>query len=276
MYVSNLLQVGRSFDMSKNVTLSKDIVLLQSNKKALDVLLLIAKENQDVLAKLVEIKNRQDAMQPTDDENAFLVDNGIAKLQKCLKKAMMKEIFQPYLTKTNPLLKQLEIEVASRGFFKNVDKRQINSSDFVVENGVLREYKGTGGVIALPDNVEVVGEKVFSQNGNITSFIANEGLSKISANAFEVCNNLQNVELSSSIVSIEESAFYNCKLLVRVSIAEGLKSIGRYAFAKCPKLEEIYILDTLTDIGDKAFFLDNRLPKTIKKSVDKINKKALK
>ncbi|MEG1609445.1 MAG: leucine-rich repeat domain-containing protein, partial [Clostridia bacterium] len=180
-----------------------------------------------------------------------------------------------YLTKTNPLLKQLEIEVAGRGFEKIVNNKIFNPDDFVIENGVLTEYKGKGGVVVLPDNVESVGEKVFSGNKDILKLVADDCLVRIKPYAFEMCQNLQEVFLAPAVVSLEESSFYNCNVLEKVVMGDGLKSIGKYAFAKCPNLKEVSVAEGLSEIGDKAFFLDDNLSKSIRKTIKKINKDAL-
>ena len=36
-----------------------------------------------------------------------------------------------------------------------------NTSDFVIENGVLKEYKGSGGNVVVPEGVTSIGDEAF-------------------------------------------------------------------------------------------------------------------
>ena len=44
-----------------------------------------------------------------------------------------------------------------------------NTSDFVIENGVLKKYVGPGGDVTIPDGVVVIGPSAFSLCTKITS-----------------------------------------------------------------------------------------------------------
>lgn len=37
-----------------------------------------------------------------------------------------------------------------------------SASDFVIENGVLKEYRGFGGDVVIPDGVTTIGDGAFS------------------------------------------------------------------------------------------------------------------
>ena len=43
-----------------------------------------------------------------------------------------------------------------------------NASDFVIENGVLKEYKGPGGDVVVPEGVTEIGENVFVELTNVS------------------------------------------------------------------------------------------------------------
>lgn len=256
--------------------LGTDVGLLQKNINICNTLVIIAKENAEILERLQDVKIQIQSMMPSECDEIICCDKALLKLQEKLKKAMMKEIFQPYLKKTNPLLKEVELLCVARGNQRIVSSAPINMSDFVIDNGNLSAYVGSGGEVVLPLCVKVVGEKAFSDKDNVTRVVINEGCVIVKNSAFEKCDNLQEVVLPQSLATIEESAFYNCKMLTRVLQGLNIVSIGGYAFAKCPNLQVVYISETIKEIGDKAFFLDKNIEKSTVKAIKDSNKKAFK
>ena len=53
-----------------------------------------------------------------------------------------------------------------------------NSKDFVIEAGVLKEYKGADDNIVLPNTVKTIGEACF-ENMSIVGITLNDGLKRI-------------------------------------------------------------------------------------------------
>ena len=80
-------------------------------------------------------------------------------------------------------------------------------SDFVIENGVLIEYQGSGGDVVIPDGVISIGD-----------------------GAFAYCGSLKSVTIPDSVTSIGEWAFYNCNSLESVTIPDSVTNIGDHAF----------------------------------------------
>ncbi len=71
--------------------------------------------------------------------------------------------------------------------------------------------------------------------------------------AFEKCDSLVSVTISSGVTAIGHEAFYYCPNLIEVIIANGVKTIGDSAFRDCISLESITIPDSVTSIGEYAF-----------------------
>ena len=87
------------------------------------------------------------------------------------------------------------------------------NQDFVIENGVLRDYKGPGGDVTIP-----------------------EGVTKIGNWAFYDCTGLTSVTIPAGVTEIGWGAFYGCAKLTSVTIPEGVTEIERSAFDGCKKL----------------------------------------
>lgn len=77
------------------------------------------------------------------------------------------------------------------GTSKNVRAEESDaSSDFVIENGVLKKYKGSATVVIIPDGVkeigggETLGKNGLNYNNTITKVILPDSVTKIGNAAF--------------------------------------------------------------------------------------------
>ena len=146
-----------------------------------------------------------------------------------------------------------------------------DASDFMIENSVLKKYKGSGGEVAVPEGVTSIGDFVFEHCENLTSVIIPEGVTSIGDFAFEHCENLTSVIIPEGVTSIGNAAFDSCKNLTSITIPEGVTSIGNSAFEHCKNLTSITILKGVTSIGWSAFSgCENLTSITIPKGVTRI------
>ena len=79
---------------------------------------------------------------------------------------------------------------------KYANENGINFSaleEFIVENGVLIEYNGSGGDIVIPGDMRItsIGKYVFCNNQSITSVKIPDGIELIGDGAFMECTNLK-------------------------------------------------------------------------------------
>ena len=148
-----------------------------------------------------------------------------------------------------------------------------NANDFVIENGVLKKYKGSGGNVVVPEGVTRIGDSAFSWCWNLQSITLPESVTSIGDSAFRGCKGLAdengfvimkdilfdydgsggNVVVPEGVTNIGNRAFENCKSLQSITLPEGLTSIGDWAFCNCWSLQSITLPEGLTSIGNSAF-----------------------
>ena len=128
-----------------------------------------------------------------------------------------------------------------------------STSDFVIENGVLTKYNGTGGDVIVPLGMEKIGFRAFAERDDIDSVIIPEGVTTISDSAFADCHNLKRVVIPEGTVRIESSAFGNCRSLQTLVFPESLQRIESYSFYGCTNLKSISIPDSVTSVGMMSF-----------------------
>ncbi len=125
--------------------------------------------------------------------------------------------------------------------------------EFVIENGVLKEYKGCGGDVVIPCGVKVIGDRAFYEKTALTSVQFPEGLQQIGKKAFRSCVKLKSVCLPHSVTRLGSGAFEDCARLEKVTLSENLEEIPRSAFALCRRLKGIVIPEGVKRVGMSAF-----------------------
>lgn len=115
---------------------------------------------------------------------------------------------------------------------KNIYTYSIDNNEVTITG--LTEYGKTMNQLVIPDKIK--GNKV----------------TNIGVSAFEKCNNIQNVEVSSSIQLIDTGAFYSCENLEYVLIC-GSVDIGNMAFSNCESLIEFKTEEKVKSIGFQCF-----------------------
>ena len=135
---------------------------------------------------------------------------------------------------------------------------EIRDDGTAVIVGYLEEDFGEDGVLEIPaelDGYRVtrIGADVFQFCSNLEKVVIPEGVTEIGANAFGHCDALEEVVLPDGLNVIEEAAFCACTSLVQISIPESVTFIGDSAFICCESLTEIVIPDGVTRIADSTF-----------------------
>ena len=160
------------------------------------------------------------------------------------------------------------------------------AENFVIENGVLKKYKGPGGDVIIPDGVtSIKGEfpdGAFSDCECLTSVVIPNGVTSIGEFAFSGRERLTSVVIPDSVTTIERFAFSGCPAATisvskpaanrpenfviengvlkkykgpggDVVIPAGVTSIGGSAFCGCECLTSVMIPAGAASIGDGAF-----------------------
>lgn len=130
-------------------------------------------------------------------------------------------------------------------------------SDFIIKDGVLKDYYGNKQVVEVPDGIVEIKDSAFwhtfNGNGKVERVILPEGVKSIGADAFHGCRSLAEINLPESLKTISSNAFYNCVSLETISMPDSVQVIGACAFEACPRLREVYIGSGVKEIGESAF-----------------------
>lgn len=133
--------------------------------------------------------------------------------------------------------------------------------DDIVE---LDKYEGQDVHMKLPELYNKlpllrISKGAFRRNAYIQTVIVPDSIENIGQEAFYLCTNLKEVELSQNLKYISRSAFNYCKRLKKIILPKGLLHIDFRAFRDCTSLKEIFIPNTVGFIGEEAFYQCNNL-----------------
>lgn len=148
--------------------------------------------------------------------------------------------------------------------------------NFVIENGVLKEYLGDEELVVIPSEVKRIGYKAFDRKYSIRKIdLANveyiedrafwylRGLESLTipdsvyylgAESIYGCESLTEVKFESTrIRTIKENTFLNCGLLERIEVPDGVEVIEKGAFYECEQLSTISLPASLKEVDTNAF-----------------------
>lgn len=112
-------------------------------------------------------------------------------------------------------------------------------SDFVIENGVLVEYTGSGGAVTIPNGVTEIGDVAFAYCEGLTSITIPSSVTTIGGWAF-MLSGLTSVIIPDGVTTLGVGAFASCESLTSVTIPTSVALINYAAFLDCNKLKDVY------------------------------------
>lgn len=126
--------------------------------------------------------------------------------------------------------------------------------DFVIEDAVLKQYKGNEEVVSIPEGVKTIDKLAFDGNSTLKKVIMPDTVTAVKDAAFQYCVNLEEIVFSKKLTTIGPFAFSTNKALKSVDLSNTkVKSIRKKCFIACENMESIQLPDTLKSIEDEAF-----------------------
>ena len=101
-------------------------------------------------------------------------------------------------------------------------------------------------------SLKTVGAYAFNKCNNLQT-ITLTSATTLGNYAFAECVNLKTANLPASLTSIGNYIFYNCTKLDTVNLAEGLTLLGAYMFKGCTTLQQIDIPESVNQMGSYVF-----------------------
>lgn len=164
-------------------------------------------------------------------------------------------------------IKQKKSSVTDNGI-KQSENNSISKSDKLTEskpeefssnirsdgNMDIIAYDGKANIINVPDSID--GKPVVEIRGyflrdsdNVVEVNIPDTVTKISAEAFEFCRNLEKITFGKNTQIIGKAICRGDTKLKQVLLSESLSEVSLYAFQDCSALEKITIPDSVTTIN---------------------------
>ena len=105
-----------------------------------------------------------------------------------------------------------------------------HEEEFVIENGVLKAYKGTSWKVVVPEGVTEIGLFAFAHCEWVGEIVLPEGLKRIGRRAFFTAH-FTRIEIPASVRVVERRAFECCRNLAEVVFRGEEVKLERLAFS---------------------------------------------
>lgn len=126
-----------------------------------------------------------------------------------------------------------------------------SDSDFVIENGVLTEYQGSGGDVIIPDGVTKIGDNAFSGCSSLTSVTIPDSVTEIGTYAFDVCSKLKEFTIPKNVTKLGFTILVDCDSLEKITIlSKKLNLIETFASGLYKNKDVLSTILGITEYGD--------------------------
>ncbi len=126
-------------------------------------------------------------------------------------------------------------------------------NDFIIQDGVLKGYRGAEVNVVVPDGVTEIGEGAFRDKADLQSVTLPASVKKIGYEAFKGCAGLTGMVIPDSVLQVDADAFKECTGLKTATIGKGLVALSQGMFFHCTSLAAVNIPNSVTKIGEGAF-----------------------
>ena len=127
------------------------------------------------------------------------------------------------------------------------------NTEFLIEDGILKSYGGTGSHVVIPSTVTKIGEKAFYKNETLKTIVIPASVTEIGKESFAYCTSLVSVTMPNSLKIIGEWAFAECTVLNSVKFGNAVETVGEWAFYYCSSLEKVAVGDSVNTVGKFSF-----------------------
>ena len=128
-----------------------------------------------------------------------------------------------------------------------------STSDFIIENGVLKKYVGNATNVIVPDSSTKIEASAFWGCGEVKTIRLPDSIESIDSNAFYLCSKLKTINLPEKVERLENETFWGCKKLQDIVLPAKLKYIGFQAFHQCVSLKNVVIPEPVELVDKEAF-----------------------
>ena len=125
--------------------------------------------------------------------------------------------------------------------------------EFSIENGILIKYNGNASRVIIPDGVEELASRAFSNNSSLTEVIFPESVKQIGGRAFWKCVSLRSISLPEGLFRLGAGGFGECSSLIHIDIPKSLTGFSPYVFSGCSSLTEYNVPEHVTSLQEGAF-----------------------
>ena len=135
-------------------------------------------------------------------------------------------------------------------------------TDFIIENGILKEYRGRKHHLVIPDGVTVIHEGALFEKKSLKSVVIPNGVKSIGDHAFDGCANLESITIPDGVETIGQFAFY-ATALKTIVMPDSVTEIGGSAFSWCRELTSVTIGNGIRSLSDSAFLFSANIKKYV-------------
>ena len=129
---------------------------------------------------------------------------------------------------------------------------KIDPCAFDNETGFIPDYwRSRFTEIVIPNSVKEIGKRAFNKCDKLQKVTLSSNLKSIGDSAFRKTG-ISEVIIPNSVETIGSVAFFECKNLKKIQLSQNLTQLGRQAFCRCD-IREIDIPSSLSQIPFEAF-----------------------